>query len=274
MSKQHPIGIFDSGIGGLTVANAIFDLLPSEHLIYFGDTAHIPYGTKPASQIHQFSIDICRFLIEDQRCKAVVVACNTASAAALPQMREHWPDIPIIGMEPAVKPAVAATQSHKIGVLATAGTFGSERYDRLVQRFAKATEVFENPCIGLVEKIEAGLLDAPETQFLLQQILHPMLLQGVDTFVLGCTHYPLLHTQIQAVVGPGKHLIDPAPAVARQLQRRLQALDLLRTEAPKAPHQFYISKMDLAFAQTLKRHAKAPYTLSELAPSSVFSSLN
>ena len=271
-NQNHAIGIFDSGIGGLTVANAIFDLLPNEQLLYLGDSAHIPYGTKSAASIRQFCLDITHYLLQ-QGCKAIVVACNTASAAALESLRQTWPDIPIIGMEPAVKPAVKASKSGKIGVLATAGTFDSVRYESLVERFAEGKIVFENPCLGLVEKIEAGLQYHPTTIALLAEVLQPMLEEGVDTFVLGCTHYPIVKEQIQSIVGPNAQIINPAPAVAKQLKKRLEKLALLRQLAFEGKHPFLLSKYDLAFENTLKRYGKAPYSLSEIDPSKVFSDL-
>lgn len=239
MAPSAPIGIFDSGIGGITVANAIVGLLPGETLCYFGDTAHVPYGGKSADTITRYSLDITAFLL-DQGCKAIVVACNTASAAALPTLRHTWPAVPIIGMEPAVKPAATATRSGVVGVLATRGTFSSERYASLMERYAHGVVILENPCVGLVELIEAGLVDDPATESFLQQILTPMIEQGADTFVLGCTHYPLVRPLIERIVPPGAAIIDPAPAVARQLQRRLQQLDLLNDQR-SGTHQMYVS---------------------------------
>ena len=198
-----PIGIFDSGIGGLSVARAIIDLLPSEPFLYFGDTARIPYGTKPADTIRQYSLDITRYLIESGA-KAIVVACNTASAAALGTLRAAWPDIPIVGMEPAVKPGANATQTGVVGVLATAGTFKSQRYADLMQRYASGITLLEDPCIGLVEQIEAGELNTSATRQLLETILLPMIRQQADTFVLGCTHYPLVRASIERMAERGE----------------------------------------------------------------------
>lgn len=231
---NSPVGIFDSGIGGLSVARAIIGLLPLERLRYFGDTARIPYGSKPAATILSYSISISKYLIEDLGCKAVVLACNTASAAALPQLRQTWPHIPFIGMEPAVKPGAAATKTGVVGVLATAGTFQSQRYAGLMARFAQHIQLLENPCTGLVELIEAGQLDSRSTRQLLESILHPMMEQGADTFVLGCTHYPFVQPLIQDIIGPGRFVINPAPAVARQLRHILEEHGLLA--AHTVPH--------------------------------------
>ncbi|MEQ8702576.1 MAG: glutamate racemase [Phaeodactylibacter sp.] len=237
---SQAIGIFDSGIGGLSVARAIIELLPSESLLYFGDTARVPYGTKSAETIRQYSLDISRFLIESG-CKAIVVACNTASAAALGTLRETWPDTPIVGMEPAVKPGANATRTGVVGVLATAGTFQSQRYSTLMQRYASDVTLLENPCIGLVEQIEAGELDTATTRRLLEDILQPMLQQQADTFVLGCTHYPFVAPLIQEIIGSGRTLINPAPAVARQLSRVLQVHHLLAPPEAIPNHQLFFS---------------------------------
>ena len=246
MSKpSQPIGLFDSGIGGLTVAYAILQQLPAESILYFGDTARIPYGTKPAETIRQYSESITRFLLS-KGCKLIVVACNTASAAALTHLRQLWPDVPIVGMEPAVKPGAIATRSGKVGVLATAGTFKSQRYASLMHRFAKSVELLENPCLGLVELIEAGEVDGPRTEELLREVLTPMQAAGADTFVLGCTHYPFVLPLIRKIAGPEAAIINPAPAVARQVERLLLERDELSHEAlPR--HRFFISGQDGKF---------------------------
>lgn len=238
--NRQPIGIFDSGIGGLTVARAIVDHLPSESLLYFGDTARVPYGTQSAATIRQYSEAISRYLI-GQGCKAIVVACNTASAAALTHLRELWPAIPFIGMEPAVKPGAQATQTGVVGVLATEGTFSSSRYAQLMERYANTVTVIEDPCLGLVERIEKGDLQGPATKALLQSILKPMLARGADTIVLGCTHYPFVTPLIRQIVGPAISIINPAPAVARQLKHVLEQRELQHASTLPPSYQFQIS---------------------------------
>ena len=161
IAQQQPIGVFDSGIGGLSVANAISGRLPQESLLYFADTAHVPYGPRSIEEIRTFSFQATRFLLA-RGCKLIVVACNTATAAALPQLRAQWPSIPFVGMEPAVKPAAQATRSGKVGVLATASTIRSERYADLMARYAAGVSVYENPCIGLVPLIESSQLNTEE----------------------------------------------------------------------------------------------------------------
>ena len=220
MDKHAAIGVFDSGLGGISVLHEIRALLPSESLIYIADSAHVPYGEKSPEFIVQRSIAITEFLLA-QPVKAIVVACNTATAAAVTELRQRWPELLIVGMEPAVKPAVLASVSGKIGVLATTGTLRSARFAALLERFASDVEVITQPCPGLVELIEAGQLDSPETSALLNRYLEPLLQTGCDTLILGCTHYPLLKPLLQTLVPNGVQLIDTGKAVARRLQNEL-----------------------------------------------------
>ena len=217
-----PIGIFDSGVGGLSVLRAIRSQMPEESVIYFGDQGHIPYGPRPMEQIRDFSEAITRFLL-GQGARVIVVACNTASAAALKYLREIFPDVPFVGMEPAVKPAAEHTQTGKVGVLATPATFQGELYASVVERFANGVELFQHTCPGLVQEIEQGNLNGNETRQILQEALQPMLEKNIDTVVLGCTHYPFVIPLIQEIVGENVRVIDPAPAVARQVRRVLEA---------------------------------------------------
>lgn len=195
--------------------------LPFEDILYLADQAHVPYGPRPQSEIQQFSQNITRFLL-NQGAKVIVVACNTASAAALTHLRATFPDVPFVGMEPAIKPGVAGTRTGKVGVLATSRTFDSQKYASLLIRFANGVQVLEDPCVGLVDAIERGELDAAATHTLLQTILHPMVAEGIDTLILGCTHFPFVQPLIRQIIGPDIAIIDPAPAVARQTRRVLQ----------------------------------------------------
>jgi len=215
-----PIGIFDSGVGGLSVLSAICELLPNESVVYVADQAHIPYGPRQKTQIRDFSFGITDFLLA-QGAKLIVVACNTASAAALHDLRARYPGVPFVGMEPAVKPAASITKTGKVGVLATPTTFNGDLYHALVDRFAQGIEIFQNTCPGLVEQVEQGELESPLTRAILESALEPMLAAGVDTIVLGCTHYPFVIPLIQTLTGPDVLTIDPAPAIARQTQRLL-----------------------------------------------------
>ncbi len=221
-TSASPIGVFDSGVGGLSVLRAIRSLMPNEDTLYFGDQAHIPYGPRPMEQIRQFSETITNFLLEHDA-KIVIVACNTASAAALKYLREKFPRVQFVGMEPAVKPAAEQTRTGKVGVLATPATFQGELYASVVGRFANGVELFQDTCDGLVQEVEQGNLNSDETRRILHNALAPMLEQNIDTVVLGCTHYPFVIPLIQEIVGENVRVIDPAPAVARQVERLLEA---------------------------------------------------
>ena len=220
LPSYQPIGVFDSGVGGLSVLRAIRDLLPNEHVLYLADQAHIPYGPRQKTHIRDFSFGITDFLLA-QGAKLIVVACNTASAAALHDLRARYPETPFVGMEPALKPAAAVTHSGRVGVLATPTTFIGDLYASLVARFAKGIEIYQSICPGLVEEIEQGELESPAIRAILEEALTPMLAEGVDTIVLGCTHYPFVIPVIQSITGAEVRTIDPAPAIARQTQRLL-----------------------------------------------------
>ena len=209
------IGVFDSGIGGLSVANAVCGLLPRESLLYLADNARAPYGPRPLEQVRAFSFELTERLLR-AGVKMIVVACNTATSAAIDQLREHYPEVPFVGLEPAVKPAATG---RNIGVLATRATLESRRYRQLRERYLSDRPVWENACRGLVPLIEA---DAPELDDYLRELLAPA--QGIDTLVLGCTHYPLIKGRIAAALPAGVSIIDPSLPAARQVARRLEQL--------------------------------------------------
>lgn len=217
-----PIGVFDSGVGGLSVLRAIRAQMPEESVLYFGDQGHIPYGPRPMEQIRNFSEAIANFLLA-RKAKIVVVACNTASAAALKYLRDRFPALQFVGMEPAVKPAAETTRTGKVGVLATPATFQGALYASVVERFANGVELFQDTCNGLVQEIEKGNLTGSATRRILEDALCPMLEKDIDTVVLGCTHYPFVIPLIQEIAGEKVRVIDPAPAVARQVKRLLEA---------------------------------------------------
>jgi glutamate racemase len=219
MSNSSPIGIFDSGIGGLSVWREIARQLPHEDTLYFADQIHIPYGPRSLQQIRSFSETITRFLLE-RGCKIIVVACNAASAAALKYLRATFPDVPFVGMEPAVKPAAETTHTGVVGVLATPATFQGELFASVVERFANGVQLVKEVCPGLVQQVEAGRLDTPDTLEMLDRFLQPIRAAGADTIVLGCTHYPFVIEAIRHLA-PGVNVIDPAPAIARQVDRVL-----------------------------------------------------
>lgn len=214
------VGIFDSGIGGLSIAAAIREALPQERLCYFGDNAHVPYGERTAEEIVALSRHITRALIE-RDCRSIVIACNTASSAALEILREEFPGVPFVGMEPAVKPAAESTRSGVVGVLATQATVNGKGLADIVERFAKDVEVIRQACPGLAKRIDNGDYDSVETEVLLRNWIEPMLERGIDALVLGCTHYPLAKPLIERIVGPAVRVIEPSVAIARRLGQLL-----------------------------------------------------
>lgn len=219
VAASDPIGIFDSGVGGLTILRAVQAALPCEDLVYVADAAHLPYGDKPLEYILERSIAISKFLLS-LHAKAIVVACNTATAAAIDSLRERFP-VPFIGVEPAVKPAAAATRSGVIGVLATSATLRSSRFAMLVERFGKKVKVLQQPCAGLAEHIERGDLDDTETERMVRGFVEPLLAAGADTILLGCTHYPLIAHIVRDIAGPGVAVVENGSAVASELGRQL-----------------------------------------------------
>lgn len=210
--------------------------LPVESTVYLADQAHVPYGPRSASEIEALAHGITRYLLR-QGAKVIVVACNTASGAALHSLRTNFPDVPFVGMEPAVKPAAERTRKGRVGVIATPTTFQGRLYRRLVDRFGRDIEIHTQVCPGLVEAIEAGQAGDPATERLIQDCLSPLLASDVDQLVLGCTHYPFVRDTIEGLVGPGVEVIDPAPAVARQVRRVLEDRGLAHQEVPGSDHR-------------------------------------
>lgn len=212
------IGIFDSGLGGLSVWREIVRQWPAFKTVYVADQVHIPYGPRDPAEILDFARGITRFLLT-QGCSVIVVACNAASAASLAALRKEWPEVPFVGMEPAVKPAVAMSRTRVAGVLATPATLQGALFATTVERFASDVQLVRQVCPGLVEQIESGDVDGPRTRALLREFLAPSLQAGADTIVLACTHYPFVRHTIEQLAGPEITVIDPAPAVARQVGR-------------------------------------------------------
>jgi glutamate racemase len=252
--SSAPIGIFDSGVGGLSVWREIVSQLPHEDTIYFADQAHVPYGPRPQEQIRHFCDTITRFLIE-RGCKAVVVACNTASAAALKHLRETFPNLPSIGMEPAVKPAALATRTGVVGIMATPATFQGKLFKATAGRYASGIDLISQVCNGLAEQVEAGKLDGEETEAMLRGYVQPMLDAGADTIVLACTHYPFLLGPIRRIAGEHVNVIDPAPAIARYLHRVLEHQGLLGPAGHQSRHVFYTTEDPGHYRRALERLA-------------------
>jgi glutamate racemase len=234
-----PVGVFDSGVGGLSVLREIRRELPYEHLLYVADSGYAPYGDRPAGFITDRTIAVADFLIA-QGAKAIVVACNTATAIAVEALRSRFA-LPIVAIEPAVKPAAAVTQSGVVGVLATTQTLTSAKFARLVDQYAGGATVLTQPCPGLVEQVESGDLAGPRTRTMVEEYVAPLVNEGADTLVLGCTHYPFLAPLIADVAGVGITIIDPAVAVARELRRRLNGAGLLSTRCEPGTERFWTS---------------------------------
>lgn len=253
---MNPIGVFDSGMGGLSVLHEMRKLMPAENFVYVADSGHVPYGDKPSEYINERCVTIGAFLT-NQGAKAIVIACNTASATGIMPLRNRWPNVPVIGMEPAVKPATAATKSKVVGVLATVGTLKSARFAALLDRFAKEVEVVMQPAPGLVECVERGDLDSVATRHLVASFVNPLLAKKVDVIVLGCTHYPFLRKLISEIAGPDVALIDTGAAVARQVMRKLGEVDLLQSGTTPGTEEFY-SSGDLPVGQKALRFLWSP----------------
>jgi glutamate racemase len=229
---DSPIGIFDSGIGGLSVLRHVHALLPSEDLLYFADSGFAPYGEKPETVIVERVLAIAGFLLRFQ-VKAIVVACNTATAAAIAALRERYPQMHVVGVEPGLKPAASLTSTRTVGVLATAGTLASDKFLKLRQQVTDATQVefLLQACDGLAHQIEKGELNSRETKQLVQRYVAPLVEQQADTLVLGCTHYPFVEPLVRDIAGPGVRIVDTGEPVARQLERLLSQHELLQ-QAP------------------------------------------
>jgi glutamate racemase len=220
MSAGDPIGVFDSGVGGLSVVRQIHRALPAEDLRYLADTAYCPYGDRPVEQVRERTLAAGRHL-EREGAKLLVVACNTASGAALEEVREAL-RIPVVGLEPAVKTAAGRTRNRKVGVMATSGTLASGRYARLVREYAQGVQVLPQACPGLADLIEEGLLEGPRLEARLQELTAPLRAAAVDTVVLGCTHYAFVQDTLARVLGPDVELVDSAPAIARRAESLLR----------------------------------------------------
>ncbi|WP_225869881.1 glutamate racemase [Glaciimonas sp. PCH181] len=237
MEKHAPIGIFDSGVGGLSVLRHIREAMPNENLLYFADSAHAPYGDKTEQAILDRTLAIADFLLQ-KNAKALVVACNTATAAAIKAVRNAYPALVVVGIEPGLKPAAQHTRTKMIGVLATSGTLSSLRFKQLSQQITTTTEVHFvlQACVGLADQIEKGELNTPATEALIQRYLTPLLEQNVDTLVLGCTHYPFVRPLIEDIVrrltSNPITIIDTGDAVTKQLVRVLIEHQLRETNTP------------------------------------------
>ena len=237
--RRRPIGVFDSGVGGLSVLREIRCELPDENTVYVADSGYAPYGDRSATYIEARAIAVVRFLVA-QHAKAVVVACNTVTGVAVDRIRAAF-DLPIVAIEPAVKPAVSTTKTGIVGVLATTATLESHNVVRLLATYGAGTIVVAQPCPGLVDFVEQGDVGSAAARAAVETYVRPLVEQGADTVVLGCTHYVFLEPLIRAVAGPDVAVVNPAPAVARQLRRRLDAAGLLAGPGTPAAEHFFAS---------------------------------
>jgi glutamate racemase len=235
-----PLGVFDSGIGGLTVAHAIFERLPRESVVYFGDTARVPYGPKSPETVRRYSAEILQYLL-GRGVKMVVVACNTSTAHALDELRTRSP-VPVIGViEPGSWAAITATRSGRIGVIGTAGTIASGAYERAIKALRPDATIISQACPLFVPLIEEGWFDHPATELVAREYLEPLLAADVDVLVLGCTHYPLLKPLLSRVLGPTVRLIDSAEETAAEVVRQLAAGGLATADDSRVTHEFVVS---------------------------------
>lgn len=250
--KDSPIGVFDSGLGGLTVVKELVKLLPRENLVYFGDTARVPYGSKSKETIIQYSLDNAKVLLE-KGVKMIVVACNSSSGYAIKQLKESF-DIPILGVvNPGARAACEKTFNQRIGVIATSATIASEAYPKAIHRLNDSVQVFTQACPLFVPLVEEGWPNKKVTEDIAREYLKDMRKQNIDTLILGCTHYPILKATLKRVMGPKVHLIDSAKEVAMVVSEKLRALDLLRESKSKAQQKYIVSDKPQAFDRIAKQ---------------------
>jgi glutamate racemase len=254
---DRPIGMFDSGFGGLTVARALIDLLPAEDLVYFGDTARYPYGPRPLDEVREFALQVTRVLIDHHDVKMVVVACNTAAAAALELLRFEC-DVPVVSVvDPGARALVRATRSGKVGVIGTVGTIGSGAYQRAVRSTRAEVELTCAACPGFVEFVERGETDSDQVHVLAERLLAPLVHANVDALLLGCTHYPFLARTIGDVMGRDVVLVDSADETAFEVRAILTDTGLGRRSAAKGAHRF-VSSGDVAWFRQLGSRLLGP----------------
>lgn len=251
MDVNYPIGIFDSGIGGVSVWQEIVRQLPGESTVYFADSANCPYGSRPQHEIISLSEKNTEFLLS-KNCKIIVVACNTATAGAIEFLRSKYPFIPFIGMEPAVKPAVSHSKTNNIGVLATEATLNGKLFKETSQKYAGDVQIHMKAGKGLVELVESGQADSEEAESLLRQYIEPMMEQHIDQLVLGCTHYPFLIKRIRTITGNNVTIINPACAVAKHVKEILAQSSLLINSPQPLYHDFYTNGNPLILKNLLK----------------------
>ena len=241
-SKQQPIGIFDSGVGGLSILQQTHQLLAHENFIYVADSAYAPWGTKGDQFIEQRSRVITEHLLE-QGAKLIVIACNTATASIIEKFRRQY-GIPFVGVEPGIKPAISLSKNGKIGIMATQSTLSSQRYKDLLQRFSEPVTLHHIACPGLADQVEHCQLNSPETIHLLESFIHPLLAHKIDTIVLGCTHYSFLSPIIKNIIGESITLVDTSYAVAEQIDRVLQQNNIKNNKTDGSSRYFTTGEIE------------------------------
>ena len=251
---NRPIGVYDSGFGGLSVWRELYRALPDESLIYLGDGKNCPYGSLPEERIREYAEQLVGELV-GRGCKLIVVACNTATAAAITHLRERFSQIPIVGLEPAVKPACQMTKSRKVAVVATERSLGSEKFRRAVERYGEGVEVIKAVGEGFVEAVESDQEQSPATRQKVEAVIEPLIKSGVDVIVLGCTHYPFLKSVIRNVVGErGVQIIDSGEAVEKRVESLLDKYDIRASEENDAQYEF-LTFADDDYRERLRRKA-------------------
>ena len=251
---NRPIGVYDSGFGGLSVWRELYRALPDESLIYLGDGKNCPYGSLPEERIREYAEQSVGELV-GRGCKLIVVACNTATAAAITHLRERFSQIPIVGPEPAVKPACQMTKSRKVAVVATERSLGSEKFRRAVERYGEGVEVIKAVGEGFVEAVESDQEQSPATRQKVEAVIEPLIKSGVDVIVLGCTHYPFLKSVIRNVVGErGVQIIDSGEAVEKRVESLLDKYDIRASEENDAQYEF-LTFADDDYRERLRRKA-------------------
>jgi glutamate racemase len=254
---DRPIGVFDSGFGGLTVARALIDLLPDEHIVYLGDTGRYPYGPRPASQVRAFSLQIARYLASEEDVKMIVVACNTAASAALPDLQDAM-SVPVVGViEPGLRAALEVTRRRKVGVIGTVGTIASGAYQRAAAEMRAGVELVCAACPGFVEFVERGEISGDQVHVLAERLLLPLKAAEVDTLLLGCTHYPFLARTIGDVMGRDVVLVSSADETAFDVRSILSATGLGRRAPGKGEHRF-VSTGDVEWFREMGRRLLGP----------------
>lgn len=246
-----PIAVFDSGVGGISVLKNLVEIMPHEDFIYYGDSANAPYGTKTLEEVRRLTLEHAKNLLIDQRAKGLVVACNTATSAAVRILREKYPDIPIVGIEPAVKPAVLFKEHPRVLVMATPMTIREEKFKKLMQKYSQKGEIIPLPCPGLMNFVERGDLYGDDVKLYLEELLYEYAHNEVDAVVLGCTHYPFVRKLIQEVLGEDVRVFDGGPGTAREMKRRLKEKDLLEKPEKIGMVEFQNSLIGQAYSDKI-----------------------